>query len=277
MTGDIEPEGGSASPLGHLASWFRRAQPGNLAEARQRTYYAETADQYDAAHVQHGDEHDVALRHVAFYLRWIDAQSVLDTGCGTGRGMRFLREELPSLDVRGNDPSEELLAIAARDHGIPGDTLDCCPSEDLPYEDASFDAVVAVGVLHHVAKPERVVAEMLRVAASAVFISDCNIYGQGSRGARSVKRLLAHAHLLQPLNWVRRGGHDWYSSPGDGIAYSYSVYDSIPQLRGSCPSIIVGPTVASGMTGGNPRSDSSHCLVSAFKTPLTPRGPVPDR
>ena len=137
--------------------------------------------------------------------------------------------------------------------------------------------MVATGVLHHIAKPEKVVAEMLRVAKSAVFISDCNIYGQGGSVTGHVKRLLASAHLLKPLNWVRRGGHHWYSSPGDGIAYSYSIYDSIPQLRESCQSIIVIPTVPSGMTGGSPLNESSHCLVCAFKTPLTLLWPVSDQ
>ena len=236
--------------------------------ARQRAYYAETAERYDTAHMQQDDEHHVALRHVAFYLKWIGARSVLDTGCGTGRALRFLREELPDAYVRGNDPSKDLLQIAIRDHGVPAEMLDCCTSEQLPYGDSSFDAVVATGVLHHVPEPEKVVDEMLRVARSAVFISDCNIYGQGGRAAGIAKRLLFRAHVLKPLNWIRRGGHLWYWSAGDGIAYSYSVFDSIPQLRKNCPWIIVTPTQPSGMTGGSPLSESSHCLVSAFKTTL---------
>jgi ubiquinone/menaquinone biosynthesis C-methylase UbiE len=244
---------------------------------RQRAYYAGTADHYEADHVVEGDEHYFALRHIAFYLNWIDARSVLDTGCGTGRAIRFLRESLPNASIRGNDPSEELLAIAARDHGVPSDTLDCCSSERLPYEDSSFDAVVATGVLHHVAEPGKVVAEMLRVAKLAVFISDCNVYGQGGRFTRLAKRLLANAHLLRSVNWVRRGGHDWYYSPGDGIAYSYSVYDSMSQLRAGCASIVVIPTLPSGMTGSSPLSGSSHCLVSAFKTALTIASPAADR
>lgn len=243
----------------------------------QRAYYADTADRYEADHVQDGDEHYFALRHIAFYLKWIDARSVLDTGCGTGRALRFLRDSLPHVSVRGNDPSEELLAIAVRDHGVPVDTLDCCPSERLPYEDASFDAVIATGVLHHVAEPEKVVAEMLRVARFAVFVSDCNIYGQGSRLARHVKRLLASARLLKSVNWVRRGGRNWFYSPGDGIAYSYSVFDSIPQLRKYCPSIVVIPTHPLGMTGSSPLSESSHCLVSAFKTALATAIPAADQ
>jgi ubiquinone/menaquinone biosynthesis C-methylase UbiE len=237
--------------------------------SRQQAYYAATAADYESAHVFVGDEHYFALRHIAFYLKWIDARSVLDTGCGTGRALRFLRDELPQASIMGNDPSPELLAIAVREYGIPADTLECCPSEQLPYDDQSFDAVVATGVLHHVAEPEKVIAEMLRVARHAVFISDSNIYGQGGRVARRIKRLLAITRLLRPLNWVRRGGHDWFWSLGDGIAYSYSVYDSLPQLRSSCPCIVVTPTAPGGMTGGNPLSQSSHCLVSAFKSTLT--------
>ena len=243
---------------------------------RQLAHYADTADRYDAEHVQDGDEHYFALRHIAFYLRWIDARSVLDTGCGTGRALTFLREFLPSASIRGNDPSEELLRIAVRDHGVPADALDCCSSDNLPYEDASFDAVVATGVLHHVADPDKVVAEMLRVARFAIFISDSNVYGQGGRVARLVKRLLARAHLLRSVNWLRRGGHNWFYSPGDGIAYSYSVYDSVPQLRKSCSSIIVIPTFPSGMTGSSPLHESSHCLVSAFKVALNAPMPVVD-
>jgi ubiquinone/menaquinone biosynthesis C-methylase UbiE len=245
---------------------MRSAAAADTPTARQRAYYAETAEEYEAAHVQDGDEHHIALRHIAFYLKWIGAQSVLDTGCGTGRSLRYLREQLPHAYIRGNDPSEQLLALAVRDHGVPAETLDCCPSEQLPYQDLSFDAVVATGVLHHVPEPEKVVNEMIRVAKSAVFISDCNVYGQGGRVKGLAKRLLASAHLLNSVNWIRRGGHLWYWSPGDGIAYSYSVYDSIPQLQNSCPWSIVTPTHPSGMTGGSPLSESSHCLVSAFKT-----------
>jgi len=118
---------------------------------------------------------------------------------------------------------------------------------------------------------------MLRVARDAVFISDSNIYGQGGRVAKLFKRMLARAHLLRSVNWVRRGGHNWYYSPGDGIGYSYSVYDSIPQLRKCCASIVVIPTHPLGMTGSSPLSESPHCLVSAFKTALTTPPQAVDR
>ncbi len=270
MTGHAVFAADSGIPLEHVGAVSREFSMDVGAPAqRQQAYYAETADRYEADHVQDGDEHYFALRHIAFYLEWIGARSVLDTGCGTGRALRFLHESLPHLSIRGNDPSEELLAVAVRDHGVPANTLDCCPSEQLPYEDSSFDAVVATGVLHHVAEPEKVVAELLRVARVAVFISDSNIYGQGGRIARLAKHFLARAHLLGPVNWVRRGGHHWFYSAGDGIAYSYSVFDSLSLLRKSCPSIIVIPTLPSGMTGSCPLGESSHCLVSAFKSALT--------
>src|SRR5205807_1225287 len=82
-------------------------------------------------------------------------------------------------------------------------------SEALPYPDASFDAVVAIGVMHHVPDPSAVVAELVRVARRAVFISDANIYGAGSPASRIFKLALARTGLLRPLNRVRRGGRDW--------------------------------------------------------------------
>lgn len=86
---------------------------------------------------------------------------VLDIGCGGG----FLSNHLGSLGhrVTGLDASRDALSIAAR-HDVtgrvryqPGDAL------DLPFDNASFDAVCAMDFLEHVERPERVIAEAARV------------------------------------------------------------------------------------------------------------------
>ncbi len=231
--------------------------------AVQREYYARTALRYDDAHA--ADEHAVALEHVLAWLRSSAAESLLDSGCGTGRALRLVRERAPHVRVRGNDPVPELLRIATERHGVPAELLDVARSEALPYPDASFDAVVAIGVMHHVPDPAAVVAELVRVARRAVFVSDANIYGAGPPASRIVKLALARTGLLRPLNRLRRGGRDWFYSDDDGVAYSYSVYDSLADLRKGCKRVEIVPTARGGARRPPVLLRSSHCLLCGFK------------
>ena len=235
------------------------------AETRQREYYQRTAHAYDAVHDE--PEHLLALAYVVRYLEWLGATSVLDTGCGTGRALRYLHQQLPDLKLRGNDPSEAMLAIAAQ-HGMPGEWLDAAESERLPYANESFDAVIAIGVMHHVQNPEAIVREMIRVARLGVFVSDSNIYGQGSLPARLIKLGLARSGLLKPFNWARRGGRLWYESEGDGVAYSYSAFDSWPVLAEGCDHVLAIPTGGDRHAGRSPILHARHVLVCGFKVPL---------
>jgi len=235
----------------------------------QRDYYARTASEYDAMH-EKGEHYD-ALRHMAIYMHAIGARSLLDTGCGTGMAMLYLAQQIDGLRTRGNDPSAALLRIASDRHGIPSDQLDCVSSELLPYEDGEFDVVVETGMLHHTPEPQRVVAEMLRVARQAVFISDSNIYGQegSSMPARALKLALARAGLLRPLLRRMRGGHDWYFNDVDGVAWSYSVFDSYPLVRASCAEVLVVPTGGKRrLADACPLLYARHCLIAGFKSPL---------
>jgi ubiquinone/menaquinone biosynthesis C-methylase UbiE len=239
------------------------------AASAQRDYYARTAATYDGMHDM-GEHHD-ALRHVAVYMQAIGARSLLDTGCGTGMAMLYLARAMPGLRTHGNDPSEALLRVAQQRHGIHGEQLDCVGSERLPYADGAFDAVVETGMLHHTPEPQRVVAEMLRVAQKAVFISDSNIYGQAgsSLPTRALKLALARAGLLLPLLRRMRGGHEWYYNEADGVGWSYSVFDSYPLVRGACADAIVVPTGSKRrLADACPILFASHCLIAGFKEPL---------
>lgn len=86
----------------------------------------------------------------------------LDVGCGTG----VLAARLAALGWRmdGIDPSQGMLDVMARDapevRGRRGS------GDDLPYDGGSFDLVVTVAALHHVADPDAVrgtLVEMARV------------------------------------------------------------------------------------------------------------------
>lgn len=241
--------------------------------ALQREYYRDTAGEYDRMH--RFSEHYVGLRHVSAYLQALGASSLLDTGCGTGLAMRYLKGLDSNLDVHGNDPSLELLEIAVTRHGIPKGSLDCAGSEALPYEDRAFDVVVETGMLHHVPHPDRVIAEMLRVARKAIFLSDTNTYGLGPTPARVVKLLLAQRGLLGTMNRLRRGGKEWYYGEGDGVAWNYSVFTSMPQVRRACAEVLVIPTgPAERFAAVFPLLFSSHCVVAGFKEPFATRKPL---
>ena len=255
------------SPNDKFSISYRAPAIGNEPVALQREYYARTAECYDSMHEQM--PHDIALGHVIGMITWLDARSVLDTGCGTGWGLRVIRAALPEVHVCGNDPSRALLNVAIDRYGVSPDLLNCAGSEQLPYDDGAFDVVVATGVMHHVSRPDQVVGEMLRVARQAVFISDANIYGGGSVPARVVKRLLANAGLLGLVTRLRRGGHEWYYSDGDGVAWSYSVYDSLDQVRTACADFLVIPTDRSDpRAAASPLRWSAHALLCGFKRPL---------
>jgi SAM-dependent methyltransferase len=143
----------------------------------------------------------------------------------------------------------------------------------LPFADKSFDVVTAFGVLHHVSHPARLIHEMTRVARRAVFISDANRFAQGSTTARYMK-LLLHGSGLWPLfDLVRTRGRRYMVSEGDGVFYSYSVFDSVRQLRSWTPRLLfheleAAPTVAGPW--GSTLCIASTILVGAIKDGAPP-------
>ncbi|MCZ7588790.1 MAG: methyltransferase domain-containing protein [Gaiella sp.] len=87
-------------------------------------------------------------------------ERVLDVGCGTG-ALAYALAPLVG-EVVGVDASEEYLALA-REHAPPGCTFVLGDAAALPFPYGDFDLVGCLRVLHHVRRPELVVAEMARV------------------------------------------------------------------------------------------------------------------
>lgn len=101
-------------------------------------------------------------------LTWFDrhiewrGQDVLDLGCAGG----FMAEALArrGAQVTGIDPAADAIE-AARTHAREGGLrigYDVGVGEALPYESASFDAVVCVDVLEHVVDLNMVLSEVAR-------------------------------------------------------------------------------------------------------------------
>lgn len=231
-------------------------------ERYQKKYYQTSAASYDVKHMHADDEHFRSLDIIDKTCRDLKVRTVLDVGCGTGRGVRYLLDK--GYDAQGVDPSEDLLA-QARAKGIAPDRLVRSDGERLPYADASFDAVVEFGVLHHVRHPERLVGEMLRVSRTAVFLSDSNRYGQGPMMMRRLKWVLYRLGLWPCVNLLKTRGRGYIITEGDGLSYSYSVYDSYRQVMRVCGKVVVVPTQDGVAMTKDALLKSSHALLIGIR------------
>lgn len=226
----------------------------------QRSYYEATADSYDTSHAE--NEHVVALHLLAAYISIRGIGSVLDVGAGTGRAMRFLKTRFPHLLVKGIEPVD---ALRRRGHiqGIPEDDLIAGEGETLPFSDHSFDLVCELAVLHHVRRPAALVAEINRVASKMIAISDCNFMGQGPLWLRAIKYSLWGAGLWRLADLVKTGGKGYTYSDGDGVAYSYSVFQNLSQIRAQWTDVNIIATSANGASYIGPITGAGHVLLVA--------------
>jgi len=234
----------------------------------QRRYYSENAGRYDHMHTHEGSQDGFSAKFVPAILRMLDARSVLDVGTATGKGMRDLKEALPELFVCGVEPVAALVQEAARNGNMASGPILQASGEALPFADGSFDVVCEFGILHHVGNPAAVVKEMLRVASKAVLISDSNRFGQGSRAMRFVKLALYKLRLWSFYNYLRTGGKRYRITEGDGLAYSYSVYDSFEQVSQWADRVVLIPLPSEACESPSwfhPLVNSGGVLLCAFR------------
>jgi ubiquinone/menaquinone biosynthesis C-methylase UbiE len=103
---------------------------------------------------------------------------LLDMGCGTGAGVRAAAGIVER--AVGVDLSPKMLAEAReRAAGLPGVEFVEGDSEDLPFGDGEFTAVLCTTSLHHYPRPEAAARELARVLAPG----GRAVIGDGTRDA----------------------------------------------------------------------------------------------
>jgi len=210
----------------------------------QAQYYASTGAHYDRLHVDPKDEHAKALGWLAALIEQYAFQSVLDVGSGTGRALLYLKDR-PGLELKGVEPSQAMREIGYS-KGLTESQLMAGDALSLAFADDSVDIVCSFGVLHHIEDHRRAVSEMRRVARRAVFISDANNFGQGSFVNRTTKQIINMFGLWKVFDYVRTGFKGYHYSEGDGVFYSYSMYEDVPILRLKFPDVYYMSTRPSG-------------------------------
>ena len=123
-----------------------------------RKNFDEEADNY---YKTHDGKHSSALYdRVIEKLNALDYSSLLDVGFGTGEVLSRIYSE--GVKFSGLDISPKMLDIARKNLGENVD-LRLGDSEELPWDDGSFDAVLCLNSFHHYPNPEKVLNEMNRV------------------------------------------------------------------------------------------------------------------
>lgn len=211
------------------------------AVAIQRRYYSETATKYEQMHAYEGDGNELNQKFIGAMLQMLDVKSVLDVGTATGFRLHDFRSMLPEAFICGVEPVEELLRVAHSNDVLISGTLIRGTGQALPFPDKSFDVVSEFAVLHHVERPDLIIREMLRVARKAVLISDSNRFGQGGVLARFAKLAMYKTKTWAAFDWLRTKGKGYRIMDGDGLCYSYSVYDSFELLASWADRLIVIP------------------------------------
>jgi SAM-dependent methyltransferase len=204
--------------------------------AIQRAYYAATASAYDSTHVSKSDEHGFALAYMLAIAEHFGVQSILDVGSGTGRALFRINGTMPRVHAVGIEPSKELRGIGHA-NGLAASALIDGDAMNLAFDDASFDLVCEFGALHHIPRPAVAISEMLRVARTAIFISDSNNFGQGGRVSRLAKQCINGVGAWWIADLIKTKGKGYTISDGDGLAYSYSVFNNYSQISEGCRSV----------------------------------------
>lgn len=101
------------------------------------------------------------------------AETILDLGCGSGRHTVYFAQH--GFTVYGLDSSPEGIELTRQwlaEEGLHADLELQSMTEKLPYEDAFFDAVVSVQVIHHatIATIRGIINEIFRILKKGGFL-----------------------------------------------------------------------------------------------------------
>ena len=229
----------------------------------QRKYYHDTAVEYDImhSHEESDPEHEIAFYFMCSMIEKFNIKSILDVGAGTGRVILGLQMKYPGLQVTGIEPVAELREQGYKKDILQNDLIHG-DGKKIHFPDKQYDMVCAFGILHHIDKPEIVIREMLRVSKLAIFISDSNNFGQGNRIQRFTKQMINALGLWKAFNFIKTGGKKYQVSKGDGLFYSYSVFNNFSFIKKHCSAVHLLNTRDAGM---NPYRSASHVALLGLK------------
>lgn len=122
---------------------------------------------------------------------------MLDAGGGTGRVAQFLRDRAAMVYVA--DQSLQMLREAQKKEGLQPV---CSDTERMPFLNGSFDRIIMVDALHHVADQAATAEELWRILkpGGRIVIEEPDIRSFGVKLIALAEKLaLMRSHFLAPL------------------------------------------------------------------------------
>lgn len=175
-----------------LQEWERAEIARSAVEASLTPQAIEPATEYTRQRYLRPPAHTAYPLEYAFHLLGdISGQRVLDLGCGSGENSLLLA--LKGARLAAIDISADLLGLAGRRLAVnraPKAGLVVASAHDLPFEDASFDTVLGIAILHHLdlSIVSREVARVLKPGGRAVFKEPV----RNSRALELLRRLIPY-------------------------------------------------------------------------------------
>lgn len=141
--------------------------------------------------------------------------TVLDVGAGTGANLRYFRDAATVVAAEPDPAMRRRLTARLHEATVPVELSDA-GAEDLPFPDASFDAVVFTLVLCTVGDPGRAIAEARRVLRpGGTLVALEHVRGHGRHARRQERldplwtRVMAGCHLDRDTGAaIRSAGFD---------------------------------------------------------------------
>lgn len=163
-------------------------------------------------------ENDVLYK----FLGNLKDKEVLDVGCGTGRLIKFMSER--GAQVSGTDVSEGMLEIARKN--FPDLSFVKAEAENLPYEDNSFDLVVAAFVIVHLKNLDKFFEEVYRVLKDGgVFIlSNINQRKAPKLELKDGEEIVIESHYHRPEDVLKELGRNLFNLEKEEFVFGRGVW-----------------------------------------------------
>ena len=171
---------------------------------------------------------------------------LLEVGCGGGFTAEYLADLYESYT--GIDHSEKLIRYAEVHNDGPNREFICADVRDFDTENR-YDVMLMIGVLHHIAEPEKVLAKLRRLLTP--------------NGVVAVNEPQSGNPMISALRWLRKRVDRNYSI--DQVEYSEPELVRLFERAG-----VYLDSYPQGVLVGRPRRDSA-ATASARAAPRAPR------